>query len=125
MLMATSCLCALVFLCATQVLLADTIQVTNVCTPLLLNTHGKPIHVGCSHTCSNGHQVAKVTQTDAECTNISSETAQKMQPFLGYICPVGRCSEHTCVLNGLSLECWYANSNPSRHNNERQKGPQS
>ncbi|XP_037508043.1 uncharacterized protein LOC119383828 isoform X2 [Rhipicephalus sanguineus] len=38
---------------------------------------------------------------------IDIEDAQKMQAFLGYGCPVGRCqSDGTCKPNGLTVECW-------------------
>ncbi|KAL1473473.1 hypothetical protein MTO96_038641, partial [Rhipicephalus appendiculatus] len=66
------------------------------------------IRVGCSSHCAGGTtQTVSVKQTNVECIAIDVEDAQKMQPFLGYGCPVGRCrGDGTCKRNGLTVECW-------------------
>ncbi|XP_075543574.1 uncharacterized protein LOC142578040 [Dermacentor variabilis] len=112
--MATVSLFAVVFLSAAQMLFADSPSPLTDCSPRFLSTHGKLIRVGCTETCTNSQQSVKVMQPGAECTNISTDTAEKMQPFLGYYCPVGRCSGSNCELNGLYLECWNTNSQPTR-----------
>ncbi|XP_037508042.1 uncharacterized protein LOC119383828 isoform X1 [Rhipicephalus sanguineus] len=78
------------------------------CEPMFLYTHRSPIRVGCSAKCPGGTQyTVSVRQTNVECIAIDIEDAQKMQAFLGYGCPVGRCqSDGTCKPNGLTVECW-------------------
>ncbi|KAL1485974.1 hypothetical protein MTO96_031612 [Rhipicephalus appendiculatus] len=75
------------------------------CSPVFLTTHGKPIQAGCGTTCETGGMKATARQTGQECTNVSADLARKMQPFLGYMCPVGWCGAEGCVLSGLTLEC--------------------
>uniref|UniRef100_A0A131YY14 Evasin n=1 Tax=Rhipicephalus appendiculatus TaxID=34631 RepID=A0A131YY14_RHIAP len=89
------------------------------CSPVFLTTHGKPIQAGCGTTCETGGMKATARQTGQECTNVSADLARKMQPFLGYMCPVGWCGAEGCVLSGLTLECWYASTARSASKKER------
>uniref|UniRef100_A0A224Y3D2 Evasin n=1 Tax=Rhipicephalus zambeziensis TaxID=60191 RepID=A0A224Y3D2_9ACAR len=101
-------------LCGTFVLIFSLLQVhpahgqgTNDCGPMLLQTHGKPIHVGCTTSCESSAHTVTARQSGQECTNISTAVAKKMQKFLGYMCPVGWCSTSgICELSGLTVECW-------------------
>uniref|UniRef100_A0A224Y3C0 Evasin n=1 Tax=Rhipicephalus zambeziensis TaxID=60191 RepID=A0A224Y3C0_9ACAR len=90
---------------------AATAATDGECSPIMLYTHGRPIHVGCGRTCGSSRLKVTTSQSQQECTNISEEIAGKMQPFLGYMCPVGWCdAQQTCQLSGLKLECWNANT---------------
>uniref|UniRef100_A0A131Z6Z8 Evasin n=1 Tax=Rhipicephalus appendiculatus TaxID=34631 RepID=A0A131Z6Z8_RHIAP len=90
-------------------------QNTIDCSPTYLQTHGKQILVGCMKSCGNERQTVVARQSDVECTNVTTDIANKMQKYLGYMCPVGWCNKTgDCVLSGLTVECWNANARASR-----------
>uniref|UniRef100_A0A131YGE0 Evasin n=1 Tax=Rhipicephalus appendiculatus TaxID=34631 RepID=A0A131YGE0_RHIAP len=73
------------------------------------------ILVGCMKSCGNERQTVVARQSDVECTNVTTDIANKMQKYLGYMCPVGWCNKTgDCVLSGLTVECWNANARASR-----------
>ncbi|KAL1478153.1 hypothetical protein MTO96_035180 [Rhipicephalus appendiculatus] len=64
-------------------------QNTIDCSPTYLQTHGKQILVGCMKSCGNERHTAVARQSGVECTNLTTDVANNMQKYLGYMCPVG------------------------------------